>query len=533
MTPRKWRPGIGLIIVSILLTVVALPLVGLFFFRIYENQLVRQTEAEMIAEAAAIGAIYAREVREAGLQPDRLGAVVANTLAETASSDPLPPGRAPSADWPYRPIEPQLDLAGDYILGSRPDSEPAATDPDFAVIGTRLSGVIAETQATTLAGFRLLDPRGVVIAGGGDIGRSFAEVREVQAALAGRYASVLRQRVASRPVPPVYSLSRGTGVRVFVALPVVVGNRVAGAVYVSRTPSNIVKHLYGERGKVAGAALSVLAVTLLIAFVAVRTISRPMHALIERTQRIAAGDTGAIAPLRRHGTREMAELSAAFIDMARKLEARTETVRTFASHVSHELKSPLAAIHGAAELLRDSGGDMTPDERSRFLGNIIADTDRLARLVRRLLELARAEAPPLSAETASLSEAIQLLPTERRLAVTLSGGGDLRFRMSPENAAIALANLIDNSARHGARTFALSAQQTGNGIGIAAADDGEGIAPANRARIFEPFFTTRCESGGTGLGLRIVAALIAAHDGTIRLADSASGARFEIELPAA
>src|SRR4029078_7074550 len=188
--------------------------------------------------------------------------------------------------------------------------------------------------------------------GGDDLGRSFAKVEEVRAALAGHYASVLRQRVASRPVPPVYSLSRGTGVRVFVALPVLVGDRVAGAVYLSRTPNNIVKHLYGERGKVLAAAFSILGVTLLIAYVAVRTISRPMRALIERTERIAARDTSAVAPLARNGTRELAELSDAFIDMARKLQARSETVRTFAGHVSHELKSPLTAIHGAAELTR-------------------------------------------------------------------------------------------------------------------------------------------------------------------------------------
>ena len=119
---------------------------------------------------------------------------------------------------------------------------------------------------TTLAGFRLLDPTGVVIAGGGDIGRSFADVEEVRAALAGRYASVLRTRVPDGPAPPLYSVSRGTGVRVFVAMPVVVDGRVAGAVYLSRTPNNIVKHLYGERGKVVLAAISILGATLLIAY---------------------------------------------------------------------------------------------------------------------------------------------------------------------------------------------------------------------------------------------------------------------------
>ena len=97
----------------------------------------------------------------------------------------------------YRPIEPSLDLAVDPMLEARPDPLPATPDPAFAAIGARLTDVLADTQQTTLAGLRLLDPTGVVIAGGGnDVGRSFAEVEEVRAALAGRYASVLRERVA-------------------------------------------------------------------------------------------------------------------------------------------------------------------------------------------------------------------------------------------------------------------------------------------------------------------------------------------------
>ena len=105
--------------------------------------------------------------------------------------------------------------------------------------------------------------------------------------------------------------------------------------------------------------------------------------------------------------------------------------------------------------------------------------------------------------------------------------------MSPENAAIALANLIDNSARHGARHVSLSATNADGIITLAATDDGDGISASNRARIFEPFFTTRRDSGGTGMGLGIVAALVKAHQGTVRLANSARGASFEIALPAA
>ncbi|QKC81002.1 ATP-binding protein [Mesorhizobium sp. NZP2077] len=522
---RKWRPRLATVVVAILILVMALPLVGLFFFRLYENQLIRQTEAELIAQGAAIAATYAQEVRDAGIALEKLGAPMPQANGG-ASRDANP-------DGPYRPIEPSLDLASDTVLPTRPAAVPATADPAFAAIGTRLSGILDATQKTTLAGFRLLDPRGVVIAGRGDVGQSLGEVEEVRAALAGNYASALRLRIPDQPTPPLYSVSRGTKVRVFVALPVAVDGRVAGVVYVSRTPNNIIKHLYGERGKVTLAAIAILGGTLLIGLVFLRTVSRPIYALIDRTQRIAAGERDAIRPLDHHGTYEMAELSAAFLDMAEKLQARSDSIQTFATHVSHELKSPLTAIQGAAELLRDSGSAMDDDERRRFSNNIVTDAGRLNLLVRRLLDLAKAENLAPSGESSSIVAALALLPVDTRLAVRIEAGGDLALRISAENAAIVLANLIDNSARHGATLVSITATSAGDKATLLISDDGDGISPSNRARIFEPFFTTRRATGGTGMGLGIVLALLKAHDGMIRLVDSERGTRFEIILPAA
>lgn len=524
---RKWRPRLATVVVAILIMVMALPLVGLFFFRLYENQLIRQTEAELIAQGAAIAAIYAQDVRDAGIAPDKLGAEMPQGGGDASRS--TNPGR--SIDPGYRPIEPRLDLASDTVLPTRPAAVAATADPAFAAIGARLSGILDATQKTTLAGFRLLDPRGVVIAGRGEVGQSFADVEEVREALTGRHASALRLRIPDQPAPPLYSVSRGTKVRVFVALPVAVDGRVAGVVYVSRTPNNIVKHLYGERGKVTLAAIAILGGTLLIGLVFLRTVSRPIYALIDRTQRIAAGDRGAIRPLDHHGTYEMAELSAAFLDMAEKLQARSDSIQTFATHVSHELKSPLTAIQGAAELLRDSGSAMDDAERRRFSNNIVTDAGRLNLLVRRLLELARAENRAPSGESTSIGAVLALLPIDNRLAVRVEGGGDLTLRMSAENGAIVLANLLDNSARHGATQVSVTAANAEGRTTILVDDDGGGISPSNRARIFEPFFTTRRASGGTGMGLGIVLALLKAHDGTIRLVDSERGTRFEINLP--
>ncbi|TDR89835.1 sensor histidine kinase [Enterovirga rhinocerotis] len=520
-TPGKWRPSLALIIGLVLATVLALPLVGLFFFRFYENQLIQRTEAELIGQSAVLAAVAAQMAGEAPELP--LG----------AERPRAPPGRAP--DEPYDPIEPRLDLAQGPILGRRPDALPSAkpADPAFLEIGRRLGPILVQAQASTLAGFRILDPRGVVIAGREEVGLSLAHVPEVAAALRGEVRSVLRTRISRHPPPPVYSVSRGTSVRVFTAMPIVVGDRLAGVVYASRTPSNVVKQLYEERGKLALAAAAILAVTALIGLLFSRFVTHPVHQLIRRTAEIGRGDRSAIKPLERHGTREFAQLSESFLAMAASLQERSDYLRTFAAHVSHELKSPLTAIRGAAELMLDAApGSMTEEERRRFLGNILADAGRLAALVNRLRELARADNPPIEGETNLGAAAAALRTAQPGLAIRLDGDPALRLPLSEENAGIVLGHLADNAARHGAGTLTLSARRDAAGLALLVRDDGGGIAPGNRARIFDTFFTTRREEGGTGMGLAIVRSLVERHGGTIALdEETGDGAAFRIRLP--
>jgi len=88
----------------------------------------------------------------------------------------------------------------------------------------------------TLAGFRLLDPNGVVIAGREEIGLSLAHLNEVAQALHGRFSAALRARISKHDQPPLYSLSRGTGVRVFIAMPVIVPRPGPGVIYALAHP---------------------------------------------------------------------------------------------------------------------------------------------------------------------------------------------------------------------------------------------------------------------------------------------------------
>jgi signal transduction histidine kinase len=277
--------------------------------------------------------------------------------------------------------------------------------------------------------------------------------------------------------------------------------------------------------------------TLLIGLLFYRTITGPMRELIDRTELIGKGDQDALRPLRHHGTREFTRLSQSFLDMARRLNTRSSFISTFATHVSHELKSPLTSIQGAAELLRDDLDAPTPvmtdQDRRKFLDNIIADSDRLAKISSRLRDFARAE-NPLAVGATRLSVPIAgLRAAFASLGIAARGDLDIPLRISEENAAIIFSNLADNAMRHGSTMLDISASRQQNGMLIRVADDGEGVSINNRPQIFDSFFTTRRDSGGTGMGLAIVRAMLDAHGGTIRLVETERGTAFELTLAVA
>jgi two-component system OmpR family sensor kinase len=273
-----------------------------------------------------------------------------------------------------------------------------------------------------------------------------------------------------------------------------------------------------------GALGVALVLTIGIAVVFSRTITGPIDALIERTREIGKGGRAAIVATEQQGTREIATLSQSFLDLAERLVDRTEYVSSFAAHVSHELKSPVTSIRGSAELLRDA--EMTKDERQRFLDHIIADSDRLSDLLDSLRQLARAD---LDAEPGSSTVAAAIVGHH----AVLSGETSAPIALGPEAAKAVFDQLLRNATEHGATEVRISAERTGSSLRVVVADNGEGVSPGNRDRIFEPFFTTRREAGGTGMGLQIVRAMLAAHGGTIVLLQSETGAAFEIRVPLA
>jgi signal transduction histidine kinase len=350
----------------------------------------------------------------------------------------------------------------------------------------------------------------------------------------------LRRRIPDSPSPAIDSISRGTPLRVFVAAPILQDQRIVAAVLLWRTPIALSQVLHGKRYHLLLATVLLLGTVVLVSAFTSFTVVRPLQALVRQAQRATAGEKGAVTPLARPVTREIAELSHAVAAMARHLEQRADYIRTFAAQVSHEFKTPLAAIRGAVELLRDHCDTMTAAERERFLDNLDQDAARLERLVRRLLELARADVMQASTgdcvEVAAVVRRLAARSRETGLQVTvLEPAPPVMAAMAEDVLESILSNLLDNARQHGgdAVTVAVTCPAPGadSPLLIEVSDNGPGISAANAARVFEPFFTTARARGGTGLGLAVVKSLLAAHRGDIRLAEAPAGTRMQVRLP--
>lgn len=509
---RHWpRLRLRTILLATLLLVAALPGLGAVFLRVYENTLVRQTEAELVAQGAALAA-------------------TAGTVWPGAGPPP-----APADVFSLEPS--RIDLSATPILPERPAPTAArgAPAPDALAVARFLAPVRDVTRRTTLASIILVDADGRILLGPG-AGGSHRTLPEVRAALAGRSATVLRRNGAYRQVYQFEWLSRAAAIRVHHARPIVVDGRVVGALLLSRSARALFRGLYEDRGKIAIGVLAIFGALVALSGLLSRGIARPIEALSAATRGVALG-RGAVPDPPPTAAIEIQALYADFAAMARAIDLRSRYLRDFAHAMSHEFKTPLAGIRGAIELLQDHHSTMSEEERQRFLANAGADADRLAQLVTRLLDLARADmagagdalATPLGAPAARIADAL------RGDGFVVSA--DLPISLPPVAVAEAtieavLANLLENARQAGATRVEIGGKAMGNRVVVTIGDNGRGVPDADRERIFEPFFTGRRANGGTGLGLAIVRSLLDASGATISLLPSSgAGATFELDLP--
>lgn len=484
--------------------VAALPGVAAMFLRVYENTLVRQTEAELVAQGAALA----------------------------AAATVLWPGPASAPPFFKAAEPPTIDLSTTPILAERPVPAGPARMPQPAATQAwmRLKPVVARTQATTLAEIILLDASGRVL-DGPTAGRMLAGLQEVDTARKGQSATVLRRNAAYRPIYAFEWLSRAAAIRVHHARPILIGRQVVGVLLLSRSARALFRGLYEDRGKILLGIAAILTMLIGLSGVISRGVTRPIELLGLATRAVASG-RGSVPPAPPTAALEIQGLYADFATMAAAIERRSRYLRDFAHAVSHEFKTPLAGIRGAIELLADYP-DMAPEDRRRFLANADADAGRLTLLVTRLLDLARADMAKPEREQINPIPVIEGVASAWRapdFAVSLL----LPTRLPPVAASAAtlervLGTLLENARQAGAREVRIEAVAA-DALELLVSDDGRGITESDRERLFEPFFTTRRAEGGSGLGLAIAVSLLDATGSSLSLT---TGERtcFKVRLP--
>ena len=318
--------------------------------------------------------------------------------------------------------------------------------------------------------------------------------------------------------------------------------RVLGAVFM-QTPAQVIEG--GAEAlllPVAGIAAAACVLAGLVLFLILRGVLKPLNRLTDAARTLADGDFSARVPSTK-STREVEELSAAFNTMADELSAVETSRREFVANVSHELRSPITAISGYIEGMRD--GVIPPADYDKYLGIVSDESKRLSRLIGELLALSRLEREDAALDMADF-DVCDLL--ER---VFLRRTGDLEQHhldvdcdFDPEPCFVhadmarieqVAVNLIDNAIKFtpdgGCITLRVRVQ--GALCIVTVADNGVGILPEDRPRVFERFFTAdraHTSGKGTGLGLSICLRIMEMHGQRIRLLDTQQGAAFAFTL---
>ncbi len=291
-----------------------------------------------------------------------------------------------------------------------------------------------------------------------------------------------------------------------------------------------------------------LPLAIVVSVLAVQVIAHGMTAPLRemRTAAVAMASGDYSRRVRATSRDEVGQLAEAFNTMAQDL-AEVETLRReMVANVSHELRTPVAALQAQLENMVD--GVVAPDADT--LQAALDQTERLGRLVAYLLDLSRIEAGAVGLDIADVpvrdfleeaAAAARPLADAKDLTLAVEADPSLTVPADAERLHQVVANLLANAVRHspaGAEVRLIGRRAAG-AVVLDVADEGPGIAPADRERVFQRFTrgnapgqTGRLSTGGTGLGLAIVRWAAELHGGTVEVADTATGCTMRVRLPA-
>lgn len=364
-------------------------------------------------------------------------------------------------------------------------------------------------------------------------GQDYSQWRDVRLTLRGDYGA----RTSRDEREPQASVMH-------VAAPVKAGGRILGALVVAKPLSTIAPFVERAERKLLWAGFVLLGLSLAIG---VAVTLWTVHS-VRRLQRYAlqVGDTAAASGPRRPPppppalAGELGELARAMDGMRQRLEGR-EQLEHHVRALTHELKSPLAAIRGAAELLHE---DLAPADRTRFVHQVDDQTHRLQAIIEQMLELSKLESlhqlpQPETLDLRELTREVlqqhQAVLTERALSHRWLEAADAPVRGDRGQLLLALSNVLGNAITHAppgsSLDLMLQATQPGR-VRWSLRDHGAGVPDYALPRLGERFFSTGASARGSGLGLAIVRQVLWLHHGELQFEAAKPGLRVVFSLPA-
>ncbi|MGY0504684.1 two-component system sensor histidine kinase CreC [Luteimonas sp. e5] len=389
-------------------------------------------------------------------------------------------------------------------------------------VGAEFFGFVKERSAYRVT---ITDASGIVVfdSEGRDLGRDNSRWNDVARTLRGEYGARSSPESPDNPGDTV----------MHVAAPILHQGRIIGVLSVAKPNRTVAPFIQHSQRKVRDAGIGLLLAALVVGVVVAWWIASQLSRLRRYADAVTRGERA--LPPRAHG--EFGALGTALATMREKLEGK-QYVEEYVHALTHEMKSPLAAIRGSAELLEEQGERMSAAERAGFVAAIGEQGARLAQMVDKLLALAavehrqRIEAPQpvaigdlLEAARADVLAQAQAGEVEVHMAAVEPGlavSGD-RFLLRQ-----ALGNLLENAIAFSPANarVELSARTQGAHVRLEVRDHGAGVPDYAAGRVFERFYSLPRPDGGSrssGLGLPFVAEVAALHGGRAWLENAVDG----------
>ena len=359
------------------------------------------------------------------------------------------------------------------------------------------------------------------------VGEDYSQWNDVYLTLRGKYGA---RATRTDPEDPTTSIF-------YVAAPIMQGEEILGVVTIAKPAASVERfHETAKQGIIQyGVTVAILVV---LAGMAVSIwITWPIETLTAYANAVRDGKR---PPSPKMGKSEMGKLAGSFEEMRDALEGKNY-VEKYIETLTHEMKSPLSAIRGAAELLEE---DMPPEQRKRFMGNILNETTRIQTLVDRLLELSVLESKKeLNLEPVSLQGVVQMIadsigPQLKRGKIKLQLDLHSTEEIEGEKFLIeqAVSNLLSNAVEFTPpdHEITLTVQQTDTQIEVRVHNTGSTIPDFASERLFERFYSlARPDTGrrSSGIGLTLVNEIAELHGGSITLHNTGNGVEATLSFP--